>query len=617
MFFLCCSLAAFPLVAQQKITLYHNEDKTIPKETFYVSLSDSTVLAGPYEAYFIDGTIKIKGNYQNNVPSGEWEYYYENGNLKMLGSLKNGVNDGFWEYFYENGNLQMQGIIYDNQREGPWKFYFENGEPKSQGSFQENRRTGIWNYFYEDGPLKAQEFFRGDTSQYKEFYHSGVIKIEGTNVNQKNEGTWRFYHENGNLKAEGLYEKGIRTGPWKFYHENGNLASEGQLLEGETQGEWTYYHENGNVSAVGEEKEGLKEGYWKLYHNNGEQKGEAVFIQGEGIYKEYYEDGSVKITGKVINGVNQGKWQYFYEDGTLEGECIFANGIGKYTGYYPDGPVKMKGSIENGVRTGIWELYHHDGRLAGYYRNVYENDQPVFIVVNDSTEVVRHRNGTGQGMNPDYLYRKKNSRFFQSRINEFRGIIISVNPAELIFNRISVSAEYYLQERLGYEIEAGAQRDPLFIKDRDIDPNEVFQRGYFAALKQKFYLQDTKIGNLYLGHRLGYRFLEHFANIVPDPGQNDFETLTTLSLGKEQDAEYSIIGGTRLMRDPDRIGSKASKNSRFKGFTLDIFAGVGLGYRFFTRTAPESPLYDDMMKDIPHGKISFPYHVGLSIGYIF
>jgi hypothetical protein len=70
---LCYALATSPAVAQQKITLYSDEDKTIPKEVFHVSLFDSTVLAGPYEAYFIDGALKVKGNYQNNVPSGEWE----------------------------------------------------------------------------------------------------------------------------------------------------------------------------------------------------------------------------------------------------------------------------------------------------------------------------------------------------------------------------------------------------------------------------------------------------------------------------------------------------------------------------------------------------------------
>ena len=610
-------LATSCLVAQQKVTLYQDENDSIPKEIFYVLRSDSTVLSGPYEAYFTDGTLKVKGFYQHNIPTGEWEYYYEKGNLKMRGPLKNGVNYGFWEYFYENGHLQMHGNIYDNQREGPWKFYFESGEPKSQGSFHENKSTGIWNYFYEDGTLKAQEFFRGDSSRYKEFYTSGVVKLEGTNVNGKNDGYWHFYHENGNLKAEGLYDQGQRQGLWKFYHENGQLASEGNMKDGTSQGPWTYYFENGNVSATGEERVGLKEGYWRLYHHNGEQKGEAIFTQGEGMYKEFHENGNTKIIGKVVHGVNQGKWQYFYEDGTLEGECVFVNGSGKYVGYYPDGTVKMKGRIESGVRTGIWELYHHDGSLAGYYRNVYENDQPVFIVVNDSTEVTKRQQTSGQGMNPDYLYRKKNYRYFQPRINEFRGVIISINPADLIFHRISASAEYYLQERLGYEIEAGVQRDPLFTKDQDVAPNQVFQRGYFAALKQKFYHPDTKIGIIYLGHRLGYRYLEHFVNVAPDPGQNDFEDITTVTLGKEQNIEYSIMAGTRLMRNTDFIRGKVANSSRFKGFTLDIFAGAGLGYRFFTGTAPEDPWYQDMMKDIPHGKISFPYHVGLSFGYVF
>lgn len=610
-------LSAFSLVAQQKVTLYQDDNDSIPKEIFYVLHTDSTVLSGPYQAFFADGSVRVKGFYENNLPSGDWVYFYEKGNPKMRGPLHKGISDGFWEYFYENGNLQMQGKIHDNQREGGWNFYFENGQLKSQGKFQENERTGIWNYFYEDGTLKAQEFFKADTSQYKEFYTSGDVKIEGTNVDGENEGLWHFYHENGNLKAEGMYNHGQRQGEWKFYHENGTLASVGQLVDGVSQGTWTYYHENGKVSATGEEKAGKKEGYWRLYHNNGEQKGEAVFTQGEGMYKEFYENDNTKIIGKIENGVNQGKWQYFYEDGTLEGECIFTNGSGNYVGYYPDGTVKMKGKIESGIRTGIWELYHHDGSLAGYYRNVYENDQPVFIVVKDSTHIGKRPNASTEGMNPDYLFRKRNSRYFKPRINEFRGVIISINPADLIFHRMTVSAEYYLQERLGYEIEAGLQRDPLLTKEQDISPNQPFKRGYFAALKQKFYHTDTKLGVLYLGHRLGYRYLEHFANIAPVPGQNEFEQITMVTLGKEQNMEYSILAGTRIMRDSEVRAGKVAKSARFKGFTLDIFGGIGLGYRFFTRTAPEEPWYDNLMKDKQNSRITVPYQIGFSIGYVF
>ncbi len=609
--------APFQVMAQQKITTYYDEGKSVPKEVFHVNISDSTVLNGVYEAFFSDSTLKTRGLYQNNVPNGQWEYFYENGLPKMRGTVENGVNQGNWEYFYENGKPQMGGPIFNNLRQGNWKFYFENGKLKSEGPFENGQQTGIWNYWYEDGNLKAQEFFNADSSRYKEFYSSEVLKLEGNNVSGKKEGFWKFYHENGNLKAEGNYKNDERQGNWKFYNEKGLLASSGLLVNGQSDGAWTYYHENGNISAEGIEKNGYKEGSWKLYHGNGDFKGEAEFANGEGVYKEYYDNGQVKVTGKVVKEVNQGKWQYFYEDGTLEGDCVFVNGSGKYTGYYPDGTVKMKGTIKNGERVGIWELYHPDESLAGYYKNVYENDKPVFRIVEDSLQQLKNENLLTQPLNPDYLYRKRSKRFFQERINEFRGVIISINPAGLLANQFPVSAEYYVQERLGYEFEAGLQRKPLFSPEKDIAVNKVYYQGFFAALKQKFYYPDTKLGIPYLGHRIGYRTLKHFANLDTNSDGVAVNPPIMMELASEQQIEYSVLIGSRFMRDTELINSKLGKNKRFKGFTADIFGGIGIGYRFFNDYPSYSSTHDALHKKINQKKITVPYHIGLSIGYVF
>lgn len=604
-------------VAQQEVTLYYDKENQVLKEKFQVTEGNPQVLSGPYTAYYVNGQVKIKGSYHNNVATGWWEYFYENGKPKMRGTLQNNVYHGLWEYFYENGNLEMKGTVYDSIRQGYWQFFFEKGSLKSEGAYLSNKKNGLWKYYYEDSKLKAEEYFEGDASTYREFYASGNLKLEGKQINGLSEGIWRQYYESGHTKAEGNYKRGVRQGKWRFYHENGKLSSTGDFLDGSTVGKWTYYHENGGISAEGAEKNGLKEGYWKLYHSNGDFKGEAVFNQGEGIYQEFYEDGTLKVKGNMQNGVHQGKWEYYYEDGTLEGEAIFKNGKGTYHGYYRDGTLKMQGTIENGERKGIWQLFKSDGQLAGYYTSVYENNEPVFRVLGKSSETSNPESSQTATLNPEYLYRKKSTRYFKPRINEFKSIIIGINPVGLIFDKLPLSIEYYMQERLGYELEAGIERNPFFVLDKDVETNTTYRRGFFLALKQKFYHTDTRSGMFYFGHRFGFDHVNHHANVA------DIDSTRTLLylpidkvIAREQRFSYSVIAGTRLMKDSDVINTRITKDIRSPGLTFDLFAGVGIGYRLFNKNYTQGK-YDQMIKKTPQTKIYFPLQFGATVGYVF
>lgn len=602
-------------MAQREVTLYYDSEKQVPKEKFQVNKDNPQVLDGLYTAYYVHGRVKIQGNYQNNVASGWWEYFYENGKPKMRGTLQDNVYHGVWEYFYENGNLEMQGAVYDSIRQGYWQFFYEKGSLKREGFYVDDKKNGLWKYYYEDGKLKAEEYFEGDSSMYREFYASGSLKLEGRQVNGLSDGIWKQYDESGHIKAEGNYERGVRQGKWRFYHENGKLSSIGDFLDGSTVGKWTYYHKNGKVSAEGAEKNGLKEGYWKLYHSNGDFKGEAVFNQGEGIYQEFYEDSTLKVKGNMQNGVHQGKWLYYYEDGTLEGEAIFKNGKGTYHGYYRDGTLKMQGTIENGERTGAWQLFKPDGQLAGYYTSVYENNEPVFKALDDSAENLNPESNSIAALNPEYLYRKKSSRYFKSRINEFRSIIIGINPIGLILYRLPFSVEYYMQERLGYELELGIGRNPFFLLGKDMEVNTAYRRGFFLAVKQKFYHTDTRSGMFYFGHRLGFDHVNHHANVV-DTNSIDISWPVNQIIAREQRVSYSIIGGTRLMKDSDIINTRITKDISSHGLTFDLFAGVGIGYRFFSKNYAEGK-YDQIIKKVPQSRICFPLQIGATVGYVF
>jgi len=613
------SIAIKASYAQDTVTLYYDEAEQIPKETFQVDKKAPSVLDGNYTEYFYDGSVKTRGTYQQNQPNGYWEYFYENDQPKMRGKLNNGQNQGEWEYFYENGKLEMTGVVNGTQREGNWRFYYENGPLKREGTFNKGQKIGLWKSYYEGGSVKIEATYQKDTTQYREFYTSGDCKLEGTEIDGQRQGQWKHYYENGEIQAEGRYQHGKRQGSWKFYYPNGQVSSIGDFIEGSSVGKWTYYYENGNISAEGAERDGVREGYWKLYHSNGDFKGEAIFNRGEGVYREFYPDGSRKVEGKLVNGIRQGKWKYFYEDSTLEGEAVFTNGKGSYVGYYRDGTQKMKGSVEGGERVGVWELYQPDGQLAGYYQSVYENNEPAFQALNASGENNSKDTTEVAVRNPDYLFRKKkNLRYFTPKINEMHYFIIGVNPVALLVHRLPISLEYHLQERLGYELEAGVFRDPFFSLGETVNHNVPYRRGLFVNLKQKFYHNDTRSGMFYFGHQLGLDYLYHYANAAElDVEGQPLSSPETTLLAKEQSFSYSLLLGTRLMKDPDLIQPRTPKDKSGRGLTFDLYVGLGVAYRLMNSQYEPQPLYDGIMDQINQPRFHIPFYVGTTIGYVF
>ena len=591
-----------PSTKPKRIQVYYDSDQKLLKEVFFVADTLDMQLEGPYTAYYASGSVKEKGQYSGNIATGFWEYFYESGTPKMQGELKNGSNWGHWKYFFEGGTLSMEGAIFDGKRQGEWIHYFENGSIKRRGKYLDNKKVGIWNYFYESqeggqyGPLKAQAFYENGVGAYKEFYPNSGLKAEGLYVDGKSEGAWTYYHPNGKPQAKGLYADGVRTGKWQYFHEDGTLSASGSFEDGLRQGRWEYYNNNGTLSSGGQMQEGKKEGYWKLFNQWGEFRGEGNFVKGEGEYKEFYESGRLKTIGTISNDLNQGEWLYYYEDGRLEGRAHFKDGRGPYTGYYPDGSLNMEGEILNGQRVGIWKMYKPSGELSGFYKVYYENEKPVYkIVEDDKPEVSREQTGL-----PEYRFRVRTFRNFKPQINEFKALIIAANPLALGLGSFPVSVEYYIQERLGYDVHFTFIRRPFFEKHKQIYPNEEYASGFSFALRQKFYQPENNLGMFYYGHEVRVSPVSHFVNLE-GTGAPDADPLQL----DELKLEYSVLFGNRLTNDAAN-----------KGWTMDVFVGLGVGYRFVNERFPANEaIYKNYFEDIRERSLTVPVRFGVNFGY--
>lgn len=582
-----------------KIQTWYDDKKHQIKETYFVLKKNNSVLDSLYISYYQNGNIKAKGLYSKNKAFGEWEYYYENGSIRSKGMMKDNIPVGIWSHYYEIGGVSSEGEVVKGLKEGEWKYYYENGNVKTIGSYVKGKKEGMWRYFSEDGSFKAQAEFQNDKGKYTEVYSNGNTKSEGEIVGGKSNGRWKYYYENGILKAEGEEKDGLKEGNWKFYYPNGELASEGNYLKGKEEGKWKYYHENGKISAEGENKEGQRDGYWKLYYKSGSFKAEGNFKQGDGQYKEYYESGKLKVEGNVKKGKNEGDWRYYYENGKLEGKAFYNMGEGNYVGYYENGNLKMEGRIEDGNKVGIWKLYKEDGTLAGYYKTYYENEVPMFKPLETPKDSVRSDTLKSIIEKPQVVLPKKKLRNYTKKVNEYQDFILAAQPLGLFKNQFPVSLEYYIQERLGYEMNFTIYRNPMFSSVASLPKDAEYTRGFSSYFRQKLYQKDKDYGMYYWAQEVRFTSIDHSVKTSDSTGQYFLQA-------KERTYELSIIIGDRLLRD-----------ARKKGWTIDIYGGVGIGYRDIKRNYQSQPKFDALFLSLKSRHLTVPIRLGISIGYLF
>lgn len=579
--------------------LFDSIDQKV-KERYYVLEKNPSIINGTYVSYFLDGTIKSKGQYSNNSPIGKWFYFFENGKMKMESEI---LEDGstHMKYYFENGNISQEGILNEARKNGLWHFYYESGQLKSKGYYTKDRREGNWNIYYEDNSLKAQAIYEKDEAWYREFYPSGELKMEGKITQGKSDSTWTHYYKEGIVKAKGDEKNGLKEGLWTYFHPNGEKESEGYYGGGQKNGHWKYFYTDGTLNAEGDLKNDQRQGAWNLYYQSGAEMAKGEFDEGTGSYTEYYESGKVKVKGFVDKGLNDSTWNFYYEDGTLEGICNYNKGEGDYTGYYTNGDVKMKGKLKNGEKVGTWKLFDEKGKLAGLYKTYYEKEEPVVVEVPEEVKEEKPKKEP-ESSKPSFKFKqKKRIKYFEPRINEYRSYILSSNPLQMLFGSFPVALEYYYQERLGYELKVAWIRDPFFSANNKVPSDVPYERGFFIDFRQKFYFDKNVYGLLYFGHEIRYTRSSFGVNLSDPVLEQFFEPVLNMDL-----FEYSIVFGDRVME------SHANK-----GFTLDVWGGLGIGYRSVSRNWSNIPAVNFAYRDVNQDQISIPIRLGITVGYVF
>ncbi len=556
------------------------------KKRYFVKISDNAIKDSLYEEFYPHGTKKMEGHFQNNRAIGKWVYYFNDGSKKRVVDLKT-ERDGYWTYFYENGGKRKEGRLINNVKEGKWKYFYENGMPKDSGDYVGGDKDGLWFSYYESGEVKGRAHYTDGNGVYEEYYETGGLKMKGEIENNKSTGLWSYYYTDGSKKAQGQELSGLKNGEWVFYHQSGDTSAYGVYLNGVKNGEWYYFHENGMIMEKGSYHTGMRDKKWELFDTEGGIAGEGNYIDGTGDFKEYYANGSLKKSGWYEKGVQDSIWTYYYSNGTLEGECDFDNGVGDYIGYYEGGQVKKTGQIRDGNFVGLWTFYDEDGDTIGECIHIEKelimgkyNSTPTL----DSNSTAYDQNGNGNSedstlIKDDELSRKKSifGRIFQSNPYtkpefEYQAKIFSANPFALILGNFPINLEYYSQQRLGYELNATLVRRPFWVRGANMENYNIYLIGWSTSITQRFYNKKKEHGMFFFGQQLRYRNYDYFANIADDP------VLISNRLNVSVRAvEFLLVVGDRLL-------DEANSN----GFTVDVFAGYGLGYQFVSKNWDES-----------------------------
>jgi len=584
---------------------FYDFKKTSLKTECQVLAQNSNVRSGLYISYYANTAIQCKGRYVNNLQNGRWTYFYENANKKSEGEYLLSEKTGVWEYYFENGNPMQTGRLSANKKQGYWKYFYESGATKVEGDYLEDKCNGLWNYYNEDGTLKATCKFLKGRGFYTENFANGGPKMQGMLNDGGSDSSWVYYYENGAKKAEGLEKNSIKLGNWRFYTMDGALASQGAFEANQETGPWVYYHTNGQISSKGLMLSGKKEGVWQLFYDTGKFMGEAKFENGIGKYVEYYPTGKVKLTGFIEGTRYTGSWTYYHPDATIDGECYYVNGEGDYIGYYTDGSKRMSGRLKNGKKIGIWKLYDNEGNLSGLYRTYFEGeDSQLFADSSSITEApTLAANSPKTPAKMKMLRPIRFSQFFKPRVNEKQAFILAINPLGPLFFQIPLSIEYYFDKRAGYEAGLIVTRKP-FLGNHAQYLGQFYgssvSSGISLYVRQKLYFGRKKPDSFYFAQELRYGQISH--REANKQGSGDSTIISReISTANETRYEISLLLGKRFFAN---MGSST--------FTLDVFAGLGTGYRsvLYTKNSVK-------ISELPNNKVTLPVRLGITTGFVF
>lgn len=173
------------------ITWYKNEQKQ-----YESSYKERGVLDGVIQAWYDNGILKLKGQYDNGKKAGQWTEWYVNGRVKSQINYVNNVLNGPYKKWYENSQQQTSGSYKEGLLNSLWIIWDSKGGKVSEGEYLNGQRMGLWTY-----------------------YSEGKKWAEGSYINDLQDDVWTYWKEDGSKDKEIIYQKGVKLRETLFDQE--------------------------------------------------------------------------------------------------------------------------------------------------------------------------------------------------------------------------------------------------------------------------------------------------------------------------------------------------------------------------------------------------------------
>jgi antitoxin component YwqK of YwqJK toxin-antitoxin module len=222
-------------------TVIHYNYETYEKAAV-ISLSYQFQVHGNCIAYFNNGNLFFKGNYNNNNKTGTWKYYHADGRTAITQIWDNGilVSDSSSRYgdillasntdtvvynfnkvIFKDSIIKNDYLFLDNQ-------YLIHPSGKDTWDIKKKSDSGNYELVYESKPKSRVDstfilsdlcyseyvsvFYRISfvpSGNFTMFYSNGIPKVKGAFLNGKKQNTWRYYSPNGKCYLILKYENDL------------------------------------------------------------------------------------------------------------------------------------------------------------------------------------------------------------------------------------------------------------------------------------------------------------------------------------------------------------------------------------------------------------------------
>lgn len=130
---------------------------------------------GTCEAFYTDGSIKVRTDFTESLRNGNHVEYFRNGNIAATAvfSMESYIGPAF--RYSETGAVTFKMEL-DSSETGVFTRYSNDGKTVlATGQFKKGYRDGVWNYYTSDGSLKEVARFNSDSLR-QEIYGDGTSK---------------------------------------------------------------------------------------------------------------------------------------------------------------------------------------------------------------------------------------------------------------------------------------------------------------------------------------------------------------------------------------------------------------------------------------------------------